>query len=177
MRYILDRDLDKPAFRRTLKTLRNPKLSKNAMSLAEQFRQEGIRKGRQQGRQEGHQEGLIFSQQQAILEALEIRFQRVPEGLREEIEAIIDTKKLTHLHRANSWRVNLRLDPRPHRPPPRRLVPITTRASTQSFARNAALRLKFGTPRAWRSLPRDHEDAALRLKLGSCEDDEPNVTP
>ena len=104
MRYILDRDLDKPAFRRRLKTLRNPKLSKNAMSLAEQYRQEGIRKGRQQGRQEGrqegHQEGLIFSQQQAILEALEIRFQRVPEGLREEIEAIIDTKKLTHLLRA-----------------------------------------------------------------------------
>jgi predicted transposase YdaD len=78
------------------------------MSLAEQYRQEGIRKGRQQGRQEGHQEGrqeghqegLIFSKQQDILEALEIRFQRVPEGLREEIEAIIDTKKLTHLHRA-----------------------------------------------------------------------------
>ena len=96
MRYILDRDLDKPAFRRRLKTLRNPKLSKNAMSLAEQFRQEGIRKGRQQGRQEG----LIFSKQQAILEALEIRFQRVPEGLREEIETIIDTKKLTRLLRA-----------------------------------------------------------------------------
>jgi predicted transposase/invertase (TIGR01784 family) len=91
MRYILDRDLDKPAFRRRLKTLRNPKLSKNAMSLAEQFRQEG--------RQEGHQEGLIFSKQQAILEALEIRFQRVPEGLREEIETIIDAKKLTHLLR------------------------------------------------------------------------------
>ena len=38
MRYILDRDLDKPAFRRELKTLTNPKLSKNAISLAEQFR-------------------------------------------------------------------------------------------------------------------------------------------
>ena len=50
MRYILDRDLDKPAFRKKLKALQNPKLSKNAMSLAEQFRQEGIRKGRQQGR-------------------------------------------------------------------------------------------------------------------------------
>jgi hypothetical protein len=104
MRYILDRDLDKPAFRRRLKTLRNPKLSKNAMSLAEQYRQEGIRKGRQQGRQEGHQEGsqegLIFSKQQDILEALEIRFQRVPEGLREEIESTTDSKKLTHLHRA-----------------------------------------------------------------------------
>jgi predicted transposase YdaD len=100
MRYILDRDLDKPAFRKKLKTLHNPKLSKNAMSLAEQFRQEGIRKGRQQGRQEGRQEGLIFSKQQDILEALEIRFQRVPEGLREEIEEITDSKKLTHLHRA-----------------------------------------------------------------------------
>jgi predicted transposase YdaD len=70
------------------------------MSLAEQFRQEGIRKGRQQGRQEGRQEGLIFSKQQDILEALEIRFDRVPEGLREEIEEITDSKKLTHLHRA-----------------------------------------------------------------------------
>ena len=96
MRYILDRDLDKPAFRRRLKTLRNPKLSKNAMSLAEQFRQEG----RQEGHQEGRQEGLIFSKQQDILEALEIRFQRVPEGLREEIVSIADAKKLTHLHRA-----------------------------------------------------------------------------
>jgi predicted transposase/invertase (TIGR01784 family) len=96
MRYILDRDLDKPAFRRKLKTLRNPKLSKNAMSLAEQFRQEGIRKGRQQGRQEG----LVFSKQQDILEALEIRFNRVPEGLREEIELIADTAKLQTLHRA-----------------------------------------------------------------------------
>ena len=96
MRYILDRDLDKPAFRRKLKTLRNPKLSKNAMSLAEQFRQEGIRKGRQQGRQEG----LIFSKQQDILEALEIRFNRVPEGLREEIELIADAAKLQTLLRA-----------------------------------------------------------------------------
>jgi hypothetical protein len=66
------------------------------MSLAEQFRQEGIRKGRKQGRQEG----LIFSKQQDILEALESRFDRVLDGLREEIEAITDSKKLTHLHRA-----------------------------------------------------------------------------
>ena len=100
MRYILDRDLDKPAFRKKLKTLHNPKLSKNAMSLAEQFRQEGIRKGRQQGRQEGRQEGLIFSKQQDILEALEIRFDLVPEGLREEIESLADAAKLQALLRA-----------------------------------------------------------------------------
>jgi hypothetical protein len=62
------------------------------MSLAEQFRQEGIRKGRQ--------EGLVYSKQQDILEALEIRFNRVPEGLREEIELIADTAKLQSLLRA-----------------------------------------------------------------------------
>ena len=78
-----------------LKTLSNSKLSQNAMSLAEQFRQEG----RQEGREEGREEGLIFSKQQDILEALEIRFQRVPEGLREEIEAISDSKKLSSLLR------------------------------------------------------------------------------
>ena len=39
---------------------------------------------------------------------------------------------------------------------------------------DAAWLLKFGTPRAWRSLPGDYEDAALRLKNGSCEDDEPS---
>ena len=103
MRYILDRDLDKPAFRRRLKTLRNPKLSKNAMSLAEQFRQEGREETRslaEQFRQEGRKAGLVFSKQQDILEALEIRFERVPEGLREEIELIADTAKLQELHRA-----------------------------------------------------------------------------
>ena len=65
------------------------------MSLAEQFRQEG----RQQGREEGREEGLIFSKHQDILEALGIRFQRVPDGLREEIEAVSDPKKLSLLHR------------------------------------------------------------------------------
>ncbi len=92
MRYILDRDIDKPAFRRELKTLTNPKLSKNAMSLAEQFRQEG--------REEGRQEGLITSKQQDIVEALEIRFVSIPGGLREEIESINDPSKLTNLLRA-----------------------------------------------------------------------------
>ena len=88
MRYILDRDLDKPAFRTKLKTLRNPKLSQNAMSLAEQFRQEG------------RQEGLTRANQAAILEALEVRFERVPEGLREEIQSVSDLTKLQSLHRA-----------------------------------------------------------------------------
>ena len=58
------------------------------MSLAEQFRQEG------------RQEGLIRANQAAILEALEVRFERVPEGLREEIQLIDNAAKLQALHRA-----------------------------------------------------------------------------
>jgi predicted transposase YdaD len=65
------------------------------MSLAEQFRQEG------------RQEGLVRANQAAILEALEIRFNRVPEGLREEIELIADTAKLQTLLRAAITRADL----------------------------------------------------------------------
>jgi predicted transposase YdaD len=92
LRYILDRGIDKPAFHRKLKTLTNPKLSQNAMSIAEQLRQEG--------RQDGRQEGLVASKQQDIVEALGIRFGSVPQGLREEIQTIGDPAKLTGLLRA-----------------------------------------------------------------------------
>jgi len=88
LRYIFDRGIDNPDFRRKLKTFTDPKLIENAMSLAEQLREEG------------RQEGLIASKQQDIMEALEIRFVTVPEGLREEIELIGDPSKLTSLHRA-----------------------------------------------------------------------------
>jgi predicted transposase YdaD len=70
------------------------------MTLAEQLHEEGMQQGMQQGRQEGRKEGLVFSKQQDILEALMIRFDRVPEGLREEIESITDTAKLQALLRA-----------------------------------------------------------------------------
>jgi predicted transposase YdaD len=98
MRYIFDRDIDKPAFRRKLKEITNPKLSTNAMTLAEQFREEGREEVRSLA-QQFRQEVLIESKQQDILEALHIRFDRVPEGLREAIEAIGEVGKLSHLHR------------------------------------------------------------------------------
>lgn len=48
------------------------------------------------GRTEGRQE----AQQAAVVEALELRFGPVPDGLREEIECITDSGKLQALHRA-----------------------------------------------------------------------------
>ena len=58
------------------------------MTLAEQLHEEGM------------QRGQVAAKQQYILETLMIRFDRVPEGLREEIESIADTAKLQALLRA-----------------------------------------------------------------------------
>jgi hypothetical protein len=51
---------------------------------------------------------------------------------------------------------------------------VNETGATIASSSDASLRLRLGTPRAWRSLSRDYEDAALRLKNGSCEDDEPS---
>ena len=68
------------------------------MTLAQQLRnegrQEGRNEGRQEGRQEGERKGSVATGRQAVLEALEIRFGPVPEGLRESIAAIGDPERL-----------------------------------------------------------------------------------
>jgi hypothetical protein len=46
------------------------------------------------------QRGQVSSKRQDILEALKLRFKRVPAGLREEIEVIDDIAKLQGLLRA-----------------------------------------------------------------------------
>jgi hypothetical protein len=66
------------------------------MSTADILRQEG----RQEGEQRGEPRGQIIARQQDVIEALEIRFDRVPDGLREEIGHIVDSAPLHGLHRA-----------------------------------------------------------------------------
>ena len=66
------------------------------MSTADILRQEG----RQEGEQRGEQRGQIIARQQDVIEALEIRFERVPDGLREEISHIPDSARLHVLLRA-----------------------------------------------------------------------------
>jgi hypothetical protein len=70
LRYIFDREIDKPQFRRKLNQMTDPKLNKNVMSLADQLRQEG--------REEGIEKGSLLTKQQAVIEALEVRFERIP---------------------------------------------------------------------------------------------------
>jgi predicted transposase YdaD len=62
------------------------------MTLAQHLRQEGI--------QEGRMEERTHSRRQSVLEALDLRFGPIPDGLRDSIEAIADPEKLRALHRA-----------------------------------------------------------------------------
>jgi hypothetical protein len=66
------------------------------MTLAQHLRQEGI----QEGRQEGRMEERTHSRRQSVLEALDLRFGPIPDGLRDSLNAIADPEKLRALHRA-----------------------------------------------------------------------------
>lgn len=92
LRYIVAGEIDKEVFKNKLKEISDPEIRANAMTLAQQLHQEG----REEGRQEGRQEIL----QANILEALEIRFEEVPAGLREAIVLVTDDLKLREMHRA-----------------------------------------------------------------------------
>ena len=56
------------------------------MTLADQLREEGLQEGLQEGRQEGLQEGIV--------EALEIRFGQIPEGLRDAVAGHHDLTRM-----------------------------------------------------------------------------------
>jgi hypothetical protein len=66
-------------------------------SIERMGREEGLQQGLQQGRQEGRQEGFVAARQKAVVDALEIRFCQVPDGMRERVEAIQDEARLRAL--------------------------------------------------------------------------------
>ena len=92
LRHMLASDIDKTGFERKIQTIENEQRKTEAMTLAQQYREEGLEKGRM--------EGILASRRQDVLEALEIRFGHVPPGLREAVETIADEEKLRCLHRS-----------------------------------------------------------------------------
>lgn len=60
----------------------------------------GRREGRREGWREGRQEGLIAAKQNDVLDVVEVRFGKVPEGLREAVESIQDEIRLSALLKA-----------------------------------------------------------------------------
>ncbi|MDY7014578.1 MAG: hypothetical protein SVX43_13435 [Cyanobacteriota bacterium] len=57
-------------------------------------RQEGLLEGRQEGLLEGQREGLLEGQRGAIVRILEVRFEEIPQELREQIGRIDDLEAL-----------------------------------------------------------------------------------
>jgi predicted transposase YdaD len=92
-RYISSRDIDRNAFRTTLNSLRNSSLKEKAMTLAEQWREEGLEEGLEKGRQEG-----LEHAQRSVIDVLKVRFDRVPDGLAEKILHERNLTKLRNLH-------------------------------------------------------------------------------
>ena len=85
LRYILGADIDRDAFEDRVKTLRDPKVRADAMTLAQVYHQKGHQEGRQEGRRS------------SILKALALRFGEVPEGLRVAVATEADLDRLDQL--------------------------------------------------------------------------------
>jgi predicted transposase YdaD len=107
--YMYSRDsVDNDALFHRIKSIGSEPHRTAAMTLAQQLRQEGRIEGRQDGIQEGFKsgelkgrhEGTLAASRQSILEAFDLRFGPIPDGLRDSIEAIVDPEKLRALHRA-----------------------------------------------------------------------------
>jgi hypothetical protein len=100
--YIFDRTdpIDRPHFIRKIHRVRNPALRTSAMTLAQQLRQEGRIEGREEGELKGRADGRIEERRQSVLEALDLRFGPIPDGLRDSLNAIADPEKLRALLRA-----------------------------------------------------------------------------
>jgi len=92
LRYLMAGGVDKEAFRRRLGKVVEPEIRSAAMTLAEQFIQEGLEEGIEKGIEAGHRAD--------ILEVLELRFGELPEGLREAVGATSGPERLRAMHRA-----------------------------------------------------------------------------
>jgi hypothetical protein len=93
-RYISSRDIDRNAFRTTLNSLHNNNLKEKAMTLAEQWREEGLEEGLEKGRHEGS----AAEAQRSVIDVLNVRFNRVPDGLAEKVLHERNLAKLRNLH-------------------------------------------------------------------------------
>ena len=87
--YMYSRDsVDNDALFHKIKSIGSEPHRTAAMTLAQHLRQEG------------RQEGTLAASRQSVLEALDLRFGPIPDGLRDSLNAIADPEKLRALLRA-----------------------------------------------------------------------------
>lgn len=92
-RYMLNAGIDKQSFERRVHQINSGALLKHAMTLADQYRQEGLEQGIEQGLERGEAQ----AQRRILLDVLEMRFEAVPSGLREHLEALTDRSQFALL--------------------------------------------------------------------------------
>ena len=98
IRYVWDQDVDKDEFWLRLEELPRTDLNPETMTLAQKIREEGREEGLEKGLRKGREEGMR-QMRRAIWSLLQIRFETVPEGLREELDHVTDMERLESLHR------------------------------------------------------------------------------
>jgi predicted transposase YdaD len=107
--YMYNRDsVDNDALFHKIKSIGSEPHRTAAMTLAQKLRQDGIQegiktgelKGREDGRMEGLHAGTLAASRRSVLEALDLRFGAIPDGLRDSLIAIADPEKLRVLLRA-----------------------------------------------------------------------------
>jgi predicted transposase/invertase (TIGR01784 family) len=96
LRYILAADIDKDSFESKIKSIGDAKTRLSAMTLAQQYRQEGLEKGLEKGLVKGLEKG----RQEDVIEALQIRFGQLPESAKEAVVAVTGEVELRRLLRA-----------------------------------------------------------------------------
>ena len=85
---MLNAGIDKQTFERRVQSITSGKLLKHAMTLADQYRQEGLERGE------------LNALHRMLLDVLVTRFEAVPSGLAEMLNTISDVDRLTALHKA-----------------------------------------------------------------------------
>jgi len=89
--------LDMIAIQDMLKRVNSETVGKEVMSTAQKLINDGRQEGRQEGLEKGRQEGHVEAMQASVLDALEVKFDRVPDGLSEVVRAIHDEATLRNL--------------------------------------------------------------------------------
>jgi hypothetical protein len=100
---MLNAGIDKQSFERRVQQVNSGALLKHAMTLADQYRQEGL----EQGLEQGLELGETKAQRRMLLDVLEMRFGAVPDGLREHLDAMTNRDQLALLHKSAVCCTNL----------------------------------------------------------------------
>jgi predicted transposase YdaD len=102
--YMYSRDsVDNDALFHKIKSIGSEPHRTSAMTLAQKLHQDGRMEGRRDGIEEGFAngelKGTLAASRQSVLEALDLRFGPIPDGLRDSLNAIADPEKLRALLR------------------------------------------------------------------------------